>query len=252
MTTILLVNDDGIDLETTKILYHRLNSEGHNSIYVVPESNNSGYSGKLSINAKIKMKRIGMNSFVISGSPVDAVIVGGYLLKKRGAAVDLVISGINCGLNYGNTLMYSGTFMSALEGLNHAPQSIAFSYDGTLDDNSLVYKVVFKVIEELKKIVFENCVVNINFKEHMNCQIKLIEEKDMIDSSFELILPEQIDESTLLFNTNTNANENKDISILSIGVFNRYTGLKLEKKLIRRYNAFFRNMRNFLNTVNKR
>ena len=52
--------------------------------------------------------------YAVSGTPVDAVLMGLFKLCPR--RPDLIVSGINHGLNVGTDVFYSGTLAAALEG----------------------------------------------------------------------------------------------------------------------------------------
>ena len=61
----------------------------------------------------------------MDGTPADCVVLGVHLLGRP----DLVVSGINIGVNLGLDLTHSGTVAAALEGTSLGIPSIAFSLD---------------------------------------------------------------------------------------------------------------------------
>ena len=69
----------------------------------------------------------GWHGLACDGTPSDCVRIG--LLGVRGAAPDLVVSGVNCGANMGADVTYSGTVGAALEAALRGRPALAFSVE---------------------------------------------------------------------------------------------------------------------------
>ena len=117
MAHVLLTNDDGVSAEGLTTLRDRLLELGLRVSVVAPDGNRSGMARAISFDRPVGVVAAGGTDrdplFACTGSPVDCVRVG--LLSELVAPVDLVVSGINHGLNVGDDLTYSGTVGAALE-----------------------------------------------------------------------------------------------------------------------------------------
>jgi len=127
---ILLTNDDGINSEGLQKLADTLRSKTEHRVYVIaPDINRSGISNALSIlNGPVKLSKLGDDTWSCSGYPADCVIAAmlGALPEKP----DLVLSGINQGVNLGSDLIYSGTAAAARQASLFGVPAVALSLDG--------------------------------------------------------------------------------------------------------------------------
>lgn len=128
MPIILITNDDGIDSPTLVPLARALRPLGELRI-VVPSTERS-WIGKAITRFEVVQahatEREGIAMHAVSGSPADCVSLGVHTLFPT--RPDLVVSGINLGLNFGLAfLLSSGTVGGALEGWIAGVPSIAFS-----------------------------------------------------------------------------------------------------------------------------
>ncbi|MGC8766980.1 MAG: 5'/3'-nucleotidase SurE [Brevinematia bacterium] len=121
---ILLVNDDGIESLTLKLLYEEL-SKKHKVYVVVPTKNRSGSSHSITVFKNFEVKKISDNIFTVDAMPADCVKVAFLSLIKE--KIDLTISGINIGPNLGLDIYYSGTFSAARESALLGVKSISTS-----------------------------------------------------------------------------------------------------------------------------
>lgn len=127
---ILLTNDDGYYAPGLQTLYETLvTTGGYDVTIVAPEGQQSatGHSitlfDPLFLTEHLDGHRV--KGFAVRGTPADCVkiaIQGGITRK-----IDLVISGINKGLNVGNDVFYSGTVSAAMEGMLLGVNSLAVS-----------------------------------------------------------------------------------------------------------------------------
>lgn len=65
----------------------------------------------------------GLEAFRVNGTPADCVALGTHLYSK----IDVVLSGINMGVNLGNSLWHSGTLAAARQGVLLGIKGIALS-----------------------------------------------------------------------------------------------------------------------------
>jgi 5'-nucleotidase len=110
---ILLSNDDGYRAEGLRCLAAHLEDLA-DLVTVAPDRDRSGASNSLTLDAPLRVTRVGEQRFAVNGTPTDCVhlAVTGLLDDEP----DMVISGINDGANLGDDVLYSGTVAAAMEG----------------------------------------------------------------------------------------------------------------------------------------
>ena len=124
---ILITNDDGIFSEGLKLLADALSSLA-DVVVVAPDREQSASSHSLTLNRPLRMQKIREHWYAVDGTPTDCVNLGVQGLLKE-APPDLVVSGINFGLNVGGDVTYSGTVSAAFEASLHQLPGIAFSQE---------------------------------------------------------------------------------------------------------------------------
>lgn len=124
---ILLLNDDGFESVGTQLLAKIIEKSGHTVFQALPKNNCSGVSSGVHFHSDIEIYEHNTDFIIINGSPVDCVLIGVDYFLKRGNQIDLVISGINQGMNIGLARRYSGTLAIAYEALNQGFPAIAIS-----------------------------------------------------------------------------------------------------------------------------
>ncbi|OQX08821.1 MAG: 5'/3'-nucleotidase SurE [Desulfobacteraceae bacterium IS3] len=151
---ILLTNDDGVHAEGLWAIYRKF-SENHSVTVVAPDRERSAISHGISLNEALRIRQInvygGYPAYSINGTPADCVNMG--IMVVLGGNPDLVISGINPGLNMGNSVSYSGTVAAAREAALHGIPAIAvsiFNFQPSHYDTAAVFA------EILAKHVLEN------------------------------------------------------------------------------------------------
>jgi len=132
---ILATNDDGIYADGLKALVRELSGLG-DVIVVAPDREMFGMGASVSLQEPVRVQEMaplldGVPSYAVEGTPADCVIMGLSLLAKD--KIDLVVSGVNRGLNLGDDVIISGTVGAALQGYVHGLPSIAVS--SPLGDN---------------------------------------------------------------------------------------------------------------------
>lgn len=138
---ILLVNDDGITAVGITALLKEAAARGHRVTMAAPDRQQSAASHRLTLSEPIMMHPFttglpGVEAYAIKGSPADCVrvaLLGGLVTDP----VDVVISGINNGLNAGMDAHYSGTLGAAMEGAMLGYRAVAASIGWNADEVSL-------------------------------------------------------------------------------------------------------------------
>jgi len=129
-----LTNDDGIHAEGLLSLARELVSRGHSVRIAAPASNQSAMSHSLTIYRAVKVEKIQLPgehfrevvSLCVHGTPADSAKVFTCEVNS-GWKPDIVISGINSGVNVGLPCVTSGTLSAAREANFCGIPAIAFS-----------------------------------------------------------------------------------------------------------------------------
>jgi 5'-nucleotidase len=162
---ILISNDDGIYSPGIVHLAKAAARFGDVRI-VAPDVEQSSMSHAITASRPLRLKRIHVDhfdAFSVNGTPADCVALG----MHRWGHVDLVLSGINLGLNLGNAVWHSGTLAAAKQAALLGARGIAFSTnvsDNREPDFSALEPYVAKVLDLLiaRKTL---CLINVNLPE---------------------------------------------------------------------------------------
>lgn len=162
---ILVTNDDGYDAPGLAALTLAVESLGR-VVVAAPDREQSGTAHALTLELPLRVYEVDTDRYRVSGTPTDCVHLAVTRLTG-GALPDLVLSGINRGLNVGDDVTYSGTVAGALEGaLLHVP-SIAFSVE--IDDQGrATYDAATPLVRKLAAEVLQRglpggTLLNVNF-----------------------------------------------------------------------------------------
>jgi len=131
---ILLTNDDGIYAPGLAAIERELRALG-DVMVVAPATEQSGVGHSITYLTPLTVKEVFRNEgggerrwgWAVDGSPADCVKIGVHQFCPR--RPDLVISGINGGLNAGINVLYSGTVAAAIEGAFFGITSVAVSLE---------------------------------------------------------------------------------------------------------------------------
>ena len=124
---ILVTNDDGIFSEGLRLLAEALTDIGDITV-VAPDREQSASGHSLTLHRPLRVQPVREHWFTVDGTPTDCVNLAVHGLLKE-APPDLVVSGINFGLNMGDDVTYSGTVSAAFEASLHQLPGIAFSQE---------------------------------------------------------------------------------------------------------------------------
>ena len=124
---ILITNDDGIYAEGVLPLVEWAKTKGQVTV-VAPKVEQSAKSHGIEIHKAFEAKRVdlceGVEAWAVDSTPADCVRLAILGLHME---FDLVISGINRGLNIGRDTMYSGTVSAVFEAGNLGVKAMAVS-----------------------------------------------------------------------------------------------------------------------------
>ena len=128
MKNILISNDDGV-FAPGILAAKQAVEDLANVVVVAPDENNSSVGRRLSLFKHLKVESCeladGSEAYSVSGSPADSVVVGAtYVMDER---PDLVITGINQGVNISCDITSSGTVCAAFEAVSLGIPAIAVS-----------------------------------------------------------------------------------------------------------------------------
>ena len=130
---VLLSNDDGHFSRGLLALREAL-APTCDVVTVAPATEQSASSHSLSLHRPLRMLEVGPGAFSVDGTPADCVYValnsGTRVLPRR---PDVVVSGLNHGLNLGQDVFYSGTVAAAREAALRGVPSIAASAHAKAD-----------------------------------------------------------------------------------------------------------------------
>jgi 5'-nucleotidase len=173
---ILVVNDDSIFAPGLKLLVEQFLPYGE--VFVVaPHSEQSAIGHGITIHEPMKLHRHddfmeGVEAWSLEGKPADCVKFALYGLNL---IIDLVVSGINNGMNLGTDVIYSGTMAGATEAIICGVPAIAFSTD--VDNFDIVKREMPQLVKTLMdaQIVSTEYVLNVNFPSKEYSQSKGIQ-----------------------------------------------------------------------------
>lgn len=124
---ILITNDDGIQGEGLLHLVNWARKLGE-VVVAAPKVEQSAKSHTIEIHKPFEARKVdylpGITAYAVDSSPADCVR---FMVLGRKEKFDLVLSGINRGLNLGSDIMYSGTVAAVFEAAALGLKAIAVS-----------------------------------------------------------------------------------------------------------------------------
>lgn len=158
---VLLSNDDGYRASGIAKLREAL-VERFDVVICAPDAEQSASSHSLSLHRPLRVEKHDEGCFSVDGTPADSIYVALHepsLLPRR---PDVIVSGMNHGLNLGQDVFYSGTVAAAREGALHGFPSVAFSADrGT--DLSAASRDASELVHRLILAKSGRCLLNVNY-----------------------------------------------------------------------------------------
>ena len=173
---ILITNDDGYQSKGIQSLINAVKDFGEIMI-VAPDGPQSGMGHAITVNHSIRCNKTkfhgSLDSYFCSGTPVDCIKMGIYLLNGR--KPDIILSGINHGTNVSTNILYSGTMGAAVEGALEGIPSIGFSLTDSSEDADFSYseKIVSLITQKvLYKGIKKGTCLNVNIPKVNESSIK--------------------------------------------------------------------------------
>ena len=162
---ILITNDDGIQASGLLPLAQWAQKLGEVTV-IAPKFEQSGKSHGIEIHKSFEMKKVdfapGITAYALDSTPADCIRVAILGLKEK---FDLVISGINRGLNIGRDTIYSGTVGAIFEANALGVPALAFTtspayYDKSLSHMDAIYDYICR-----NRLLEKGDLYNINIPE---------------------------------------------------------------------------------------
>ncbi len=164
---IFITNDDGISAKGIRSLIEVAQDFG-DVLIIAPDKPQSGMGHAITVNQILRLEKSvlfpDLDAYTCSGTPVDCVKLGIYEVMKR--KPDLILSGINHGLNSASNVLYSGTMSAAVEGAMENIPSIGFSLDSFESDAD------FSIAQEAVKMVIKYA-LNTTFPDHVCLNVNI-------------------------------------------------------------------------------
>lgn len=159
---ILIANDDGIYSPGIAALAE-VASEFGNVRIVAPDVEQSSMGHAITSSRPLRYRKTSIGDFDayrVNGTPADCVALGTYNWDK----VELVFSGINLGLNLGNSCWHSGTLAAAKQAALLGMRGIAFSAPS--GDEGPELEPIIPYVRQVIELLIEQPhlkLVNVNF-----------------------------------------------------------------------------------------
>ena len=160
---ILITNDDGIYASGMLPLVKWAMKLGEVTV-VAPKVEQSGKSHGIEIHKAFEVKKVdlleGVRAYAVDSTPADCVRFAVLGLKEE---FDLVISGINRGLNIGQDIMYSGTVAAVFEAAALGIRAMAVSTEPKFYENAAGQMDRVWAYMTEKKLFDIHPIYNVNF-----------------------------------------------------------------------------------------
>jgi 5'-nucleotidase len=159
---ILITNDDGIYSPGIAALATAASRFGDVRI-VAPDVEMSSAGHSITSSRPLSYRRTVVGAFDayrVNGTPADCVALGMHNWEQ----VDVVLSGINLGLNLGNAMWHSGTLAGAKQGVLFGRRGIALSAPAVSEEPDL--QSLVPSVEEVLRVLLATSdlpLVNVNF-----------------------------------------------------------------------------------------
>jgi 5'-nucleotidase len=160
---ILISNDDGVYSPGIAALAGAARKFGDVRV-VAPDVEQSSASHAITASRPVRFRPThifdGIEAYRVNGTPADCVALG----LNQWDHVDVVLSGINLGLNLGNATWHSGTLAAAKQAVLLGTRGIALS--APIDDETSDFSVLEPWLERALETLFaakEPQLVNVNF-----------------------------------------------------------------------------------------
>jgi 5'/3'-nucleotidase len=158
---ILVSNDDGIYSPGIAVLAEVASEFGTVRV-VAPDVEQSSMGHAITATRPLSYRptHLGnLNAFRVNGTPADCVALGAYQWEH----VDVVLSGLNIGLNLGNSIWHSGTLAAAKQAALLGLRGVALSAPAGMESNYEYLKPWIRRVLDILLTESSLLVVNVNF-----------------------------------------------------------------------------------------
>lgn len=170
---ILLTNDDGIHAEGMQVLMNWARRLGDISVYA-PRVEQSGKSHSIEIHRPFEVRQVdlfdGSRGYAVDSTPADCVRFAILGMKEH---FDLVLSGVNRGLNIGRDTNYSGTVSAALEAAMLGVPAVALSTEPASFDAARAHLDEVWAYIQSRRLLERASVLNVNIPHAVKGDIRL-------------------------------------------------------------------------------
>jgi 5'-nucleotidase len=164
---VLIANDDGIFSPGIFALASAMCDVADKVLVVAPDVEQSAVGHAITIRRPLRytstiLTGLEVEAYRVDGTPADCVIMG----IRNGGMPDVVISGINLGVNIGYDVTHSGTVAAAIEGMTFGVPAIAFSLEvgsNELDFQHIAAYAKVLVPHVVREGLPERIILNVNF-----------------------------------------------------------------------------------------
>jgi len=157
---ILVSNDDGIYSPGIAALAEAAAEFGTVRV-VAPDVERSSMGHAITASRPLSYRPTnvhGLSAFRVNGTPADCVALGTYHWEK----VDVVLSGLNLGLNLGNSIWHSGTLAAAKQAVLLGVRGIALSAPAGIEPDFTHYRPWLRRVLETLLHDTKPSLVNVN------------------------------------------------------------------------------------------
>jgi 5'-nucleotidase len=169
---VLLSNDDGYASPGIQTMKGALEA-AVDVVVLAPETEQSASSHALSLHRPLRLRSVEPKVFALDGTPADCVYValhaGARVLPRR---PDLVVSGINHGMNLGQDAFYSGTVAAAREGALRGIPAVASSAHPSVDLAAVAQLTMRIALELLAAAGARGALLNVNVPPKWNGRLQ--------------------------------------------------------------------------------
>ena len=170
---ILLTNDDGIHAEGMRVLLDWARTIGDVTV-AAPKCEQSAKSHAIEIHKPFEVKRVDMGhaitGYSVDSTPADCVRFAILGLHEK---FDLVISGINRGLNIGRDIIYSGTVAAVFEAAALGTKGIALSTQPSSFDSARAHLDRVWAYVQDQRLLEKGDIYNINIPDPTDGRIHI-------------------------------------------------------------------------------
>ena len=157
---ILVSNDDGVYSPGIRVLAEVATEYGDVRI-VAPDVERSSMGHAITHSHPLSYRQTtiqGLTAYRVNGTPADCVALGAHQWGK----VDLVLSGLNIGLNLGNSIWHSGTLAAARQAVLLGLRGFALSAPAGAEPDFEPYKPWVRRVLDTLLAESSLCLVNVN------------------------------------------------------------------------------------------